>query len=151
MSLYNKLFGENENAMALLGMIELTRNDFQRYRDVYLNKSATIITVLARIGGDNRKNFKQVFINIRKNKWYIRDFDDNFDNTYTYIQFKIPEKYQYTCKMIAPKEEELTVGEKFKKEVEEADIPRTDAYKRMDAIAKQIMGEIEKGNHFIEL
>lgn len=151
MSLYNKLFGENENAMALLGIIELTRNDFQRYRDVYLNKSATIITVLARIGGDNRKNFKQVFINIRKNKWYIRDFDDNFDNTYTYIQFKIPEKYQYTCKMIAPKEEELTVGEKFKKEVEEADIPGTDAYKRMDAIAKQIMGEIEKGNHFIEL
>ena len=151
MSLYNKLFGENENAMALLGMIELTRNDFQRYRDVYLNKSATIITVLARIGGDNRKNFKQVFISIRKNKWYIRDFDDNFDNTYTYIQFKIPEKYQYTCKMIAPKEEELTVGEKFKKEVEEADIPETDAYKRMDAIAKQIMGEIEKGNHFIEL
>ena len=151
MSLYNKLFGENENAMALLGMIELTRNDFQRYRDVYLNKSATIITVLARIGGDNRKNFKQVFINIRKNKWYIRDFDDNFDNTYTYIQFKIPEKYQYTCKMIAPKEKELTVGEKFKKEVEEADIPGTDAYKRMDAIAKQIMGEIEKGNHFIEL
>ena len=151
MSLYNKLFGENENAMALLGMIELTRNDFQRYRDVYLNKSATIITVLARIGGDNRKNFKQVFISIRKNKWYIRDFDDNFDNTYTYIQFKIPEKYQYTCKMIAPKEEELTVGEKFKKEVEEADIPGTDAYKRMDAIAKQIMGEIEKGNHFIEL
>ena len=151
MSLYNKLFGENENAMALLGIIELTRNDFQRYRDVYLNKSATIITVLARIGGDNRKNFKQVFINIRKNKWYIRDFDDNFDNTYTYIQFKIPKKYQYTCKMIAPKEEELTVGEKFKKEVEEADIPGTDAYKRMDAIAKQIMGEIEKGNHFIEL
>lgn len=151
MSLYNKLFGENENAMALLGMIELTRNDFQRYRDVYLNKSATIITVLARIGGDNRKNFKQVFISIRKNKWYIRDFDDNFDNTYTYIQFKIPEKYQYACKMIAPKEEELTVGEKFKKEVEEADIPGTDAYKRMDAIAKQIMGEIEKGNHFIEL
>ena len=150
MSLYNKLFGENENAMALLGIIELTRNDFQRYRDVYLNKSATIITVLARIGGDNRKNFKQVFINIRKNKWYIRDFDDNFDNTYTYIKFKIPEKYQYTCKMIAPKEEELTVGEKFKKEVEEADIPGTDAYKRMDAIAKQIMGEIEKGNHFIE-
>ena len=151
MSLYNKLFGENENAMALLGIIELTRNDFQRYRDVYLNKSATIRTVLERIGGDNRKNFKQVFINIRKNKWYIRDFDDNFDNTYTYIQFKIPEKYQYTCKMIAPKEEELTVGEKFKKEVEEADIPGTDAYKRMDAIAKQIMDEIEKGNHFIEL
>lgn len=151
MSLYNQLFGENENATALLGMIEVTRNDFQRYRDTYLNKDATIITVIARIGGDNRKSHEQVFTNVRKNKWYIRDFDDNFDNTYTYIQFKVPEKYQHTCKIIAPKEEELTVSEKFRKETKEAEIPGTDAYKRMETIAKQIMGEIEKGNHFIEL
>lgn len=151
MSLYNKLFGENENAMALLGMIELTRNDFQRYRDTYLNKSATIITVVARIGGDNRKSHRQVFTNVRKNKWYIRDFDDNFDNTYTYIQFKVPEKYQYTCKKIAPKQEELTVGGKFKKEIKEAQIPGTEASKRADKIAEYIMNEIEKGNHFINL
>lgn len=151
MSLYNKLFGENENAMELLGMIKLTRNDFGRYRDTYLNKNATIITVLARIGGDNRKNYKQVFTNIRKNKWYIRDFDDNFDNTYAYLQFKVPEEYQYTCKIIAPKEEELTVSEKFKKELAEAEIQGTDAYKKMDIIAKQIMGEIEKGNYIINL
>ena len=92
MSLYNKLFGENENAMALLGMIELTRNDFQRYRDTYLNKSATIITVVARIGGKYRIIYKDIFNNVRENKWYIKDFDDNYDNTYTYIQFKVPEK-----------------------------------------------------------
>ena len=151
MSLYNKLFGENENATALLGMIELTRNDFERFRDIYLNKSATTITVLTRIGGKYRKIYKDIFNNVRENKWYIKDFDDNYDNTYTYIQFKVPEKYQYTCKKIAPKREELTVGGKFKKEIKEAQIPGTEASKRADEIAEYIMNEIEKGNHFIEL
>lgn len=92
MSLYNKLFDENKDAMALLGMIELTRNDFQRYRDVWLNKEGTIITVFTRLGGNNRKEYKQVFENIRKNPYYVQDFDDNFDETYAYIRFKVPEK-----------------------------------------------------------
>lgn len=51
MSLYNMLFGENPDAMALLGMLELTRKVFGRYRDVYLNKDGTKITVISRIGG----------------------------------------------------------------------------------------------------
>ena len=57
MSLYNRLFNENKDATALLGMINCTRNDFMRYRDVYLNKTGTIITVVARIGRYNRKEY----------------------------------------------------------------------------------------------
>ena len=151
MSLYNKLFGENKDAMALLGMIDLTRNDFQRYRDIWLNKSGTIITVLARIGGNNRKDYKQVFSNVRKNKWFVKDFDDDFDDTYAYFQFKIPEKYQHTCKLIAPKEERLSLKEMFEKETNEAKIPGTEAYKRMIEIADEIMKNIEDGNPFIGL
>ena len=151
MSLYNQLFGEDENATALLGMIKVTRNDFGRYRDVHLNKEGTKIIVTTRLGGGNRDDYKQVFINMTKNENYIDNYDDAFDNTYCYFVFRVPKKYLKTCQTIAPKEDPLTVGELFKKEVEEADIPGTDAYKRMDAIAKQIMGEIEKGNHFIEL
>ena len=85
MSLYNRLFNENKDATALLGMINCTRNDFMRYRDVYLNKTGTIITVVARIGGYNRKEYEYVLNNVRKNVYYKKDFDDNFDNTYTYI------------------------------------------------------------------
>ena len=48
MSLYNRLFGENPDAMALLGMIGTTRNDFKRYRDVNLNKDGNIIIVTTR-------------------------------------------------------------------------------------------------------
>lgn len=151
MSLYNQLFGENENATALLGMIEVTRNDFQRYRDVWLNKDATIITVLARIGGENRREYKQVFTNIRKNKFYVKDFDDNFDETYAYIKFKVPEKYKYTCEKIAPKEEHLSIKEMFDKEIEESKNPNSPAAKRMEQIANTIIEGIDKGNNIISL
>lgn len=151
MSLYNRLFGENKDATALLGMINCTRDDFMRYRDVHLNKAGTIITVTARIGGNNRKKYGYILNNIRKNIHYKRDFDDNFDNTYAYIQFSVPEEYIKTCKMIAPKEERLNFGELFKKEIKDAEIPGTEAYKRMEDIANEIMKNIEKGNPFIGL
>lgn len=51
MSLYNVLFGENEEATVLLGMIGATREDFGRYRDVYLNTEGNKIIVLTRVGG----------------------------------------------------------------------------------------------------
>ena len=53
--------------------------------------------------------------------------------------------------MIAPKEERLNVGELFKKEIKDAEIPGTEAYKRMEDIANEIMKNIEKGNPFIDL
>ena len=45
MSLYNRLFQENEDATALLGMISCTREMFQRYRDVHLNTEGDTITI----------------------------------------------------------------------------------------------------------
>lgn len=151
MSLYARLFGENEDATALLGMLSLTRRDFERYRDVYLNKEGTKITVVARLGGKNRRDYKQVFKNMKKHPNYIKNYDDKFDNTYSYFEFKIPEKYQYTCKTIAPKEDRMSVGDMFKKEVAEAKIPGSEASKRADAIAEEIFRAMESGNPFIEL
>lgn len=151
MSLYNQLFGEDENATALLGMINVTRNDFGRYRDVHLNKEGTKITVTTRLGGGNRDDYKQVFINMAKNENYIDNYDDAFDNTYCYFVFRVPEKYLKTCQTIAPKEDPLTVGELFKKEVEEAKTPGTPAAQRMEEIARKIIKEIESGNNFINL
>ena len=154
MSLYNRLFGENEEATALLGMISCTRNTFMRYRDVYLNPEGNIITVTTRIGGPNRKDYAQVFKDIIRNENYIRNYDDNFDNTYCYFEFKVPDKYSQACKSMAPKENRLSVGEMFKKEVEEADIPGSPASKRMEALANEIFNKSknDKGNiHIIGL
>ena len=151
MSLYNRLFGENEDAVALLGMINLTRNKFVRYRDVYLNKEGTKIIVLTRLGGANREDYFEIIENVKANPYYIKDYDDEFDNTYAYFEFKVPEKYADTCKKIAPKEDRLNVGDMFKKEVEEAKIPGSGASKRADAIAEEIFKAMEGGLSIIDL
>ena len=149
MSLYNKLFGENKLADTLLDMINCTRDDFKRYRDIYLNKAGTIITVVTRAGGNNREIYKEVFNNIRKNNLYRRDFDDEVDNTYAYIQFKVPEKYIGTCRFIAPKKEPLSVSQKFLNALEEAKNPDTEISKTIEELANEIIKKIENGDKFI--
>jgi len=157
MSLYNMLFGDNVDSVPLLGMINVTKDDFCRYRDVYLNKEGTIITVLTRLGGNNREDYEYVFEEMKENPFYIKDYDDDFDNTYAYFEFKVPEKYSGTCKMMAPKEDRLSLHEMFEKEIEDAKNPNSDASKRMEAIANQIMSAMNDDNsdggniHFIGL
>ena len=150
MSLYNKLFGENEDAVALLGMLSLTREAFGRYRDVYLNKEGTKIIVVTRVGGSNIKDYQEVYSNMRNHPNWITDYDDGFDSTYAYFEFTVPAKYEHTCKVMAPKEDRLSVGDMFKKEVEEAEIEGSAASKRMEEIAEYIMSQIDNGNPFIE-
>lgn len=147
MSLYNILFQENKDATALLGMIGCTRDMFQRYRDVNLNKTGNIITVLTRLGGGNRSSYKQVFKNIERNPNYIRDYDDIYDSTYCYFDFSVPEKYKKACKMMAPNEDQPSIKELFDREIEESKIPGSDAEKRMDMIAAQIFGSIMNGRN----
>ena len=151
MSLYNRLFGENEEAHILLGFVGLNKGIFMRYRDCYLNPEGTIVTVISRTGGDNRKDYRQSFTDIRRNENYIRDYDYDFDNTYCYFEFRVPDKYKYTAERMAPKENRISVGEMFKKEVEEANIPGSPAEKRQKEIAETIFRAMESGDHFISL
>lgn len=151
MSLYNQLFGENKDAGALLTMIRLSREDFQRYRDAWLNKDGNIITVFTRLGGDNRKSFQSIISSIRKNKWFKNDFDDNFDNTYAYFQFYVPKEYIGLCKELAPAEERPSFKDMFEKEIKEMNTPGTKAYETAEKIAKQILDNMESGNHIINL
>ena len=138
MSLYNFLFGINENADILLGVIGgLSMSDFGRFRDIYLNPEGTIITVLTRLGGGNREPYIDTINKIKENDNYIKDYDDDFDSTYAYFEFKVPEKYLNMCKSIAPKEKRPGVKELFDNEIKEMDVPGTPAYERAEKIAKQ--------------
>lgn len=155
MSLYNTLFGENEEAIVLLGMIGVTRNEFQRYRDVWLNKEGTIITVLTRLGGGNRPEYKQVFINMKKNKNFIKEYDDDFDNTYCYFEFKVPDEYLFTAGKMKPEKEHPHIHQMFMKEIEEAKDPNSEASKRAEKLASMIFEGMENsgenGIRFISL
>lgn len=151
MSLYNKLFGENEEAHVLLGFVGLNKGIFMRYRDCFLNPEGTIVTVISRIGGDNRKDYRQTFTDLKRHKNYLRDYDDAFDSTYCYFEFKVEDKFLETAKKMAPKEQHISVGDMFKKEVEEANIPGSPAAKRQEEIAEAIFRAIENGDHFLSL
>lgn len=138
MSLYNALFGMNKDYAPLLGMIGVNMEYFERFRDIDITHEGKIIRVMTRLGGENREYYKDVWKAIKNHELYIEDYDDKFDNTYAYIEFKVVDKYKETCKRMY-KGEPIPFKEKFEKEIKEMDIPGTEAYKRADTIAKMFI------------
>ena len=85
---------------------------------------------------------------IRKHELYIKDYDDEFDNTYAYIEFKVPDKYKETAKHMF-KGEPISFEDKFNKELEDMNKPGTEAYERAEIIANKIVNAIDSGNNTI--
>lgn len=142
MSLYNFLFGENKDTDVLLGVIGFTKADFGRFRDIFLNPEGDIISVLTRLGGGNRKEYKTYITNARNSELYIKDYDDKYDSTYAYFKFRVPEKYSEMCKSIAPKEKRKSIKQLFDDEIRESNIEGTDANKRMKQMADEIFNQL---------
>lgn len=65
-----------------------------RFRDIYFEneegKEPKII-LYTRNGGGNREYYEYVFELLSSHPLYIQDYDDDFDSTYAYIEFKAPE------------------------------------------------------------
>ena len=87
MSLYNMLFGTNPDADTLLSLLDATREDFGRFRNVYMSDG--YIVVHTRCGGGNREDYFPDWV--EDHPWYSHDADDDFDCTYADIYFKVPE------------------------------------------------------------
>ena len=90
MSLYNMLFGTNPDADSLLSLLGKSRDDFGRFRDVYVHEG--YIVVHTRNGGGNREDYEHVFDEMSEHSWYSHDEDCDFDCTYADIYFRIPEE-----------------------------------------------------------
>ena len=98
MSFYNKLFNENEDFAPLLGMLGVNKEFFDRYRDVELIENGEKIRVFIRLGGGNREGYEETWDKIQKHELYVRDYDDDFDETYAYIEFKVPDEFKERIK-----------------------------------------------------
>jgi hypothetical protein len=65
-----------------------------RFRDIYFEyeegKEPKIV-LYTRNGGGNRDWYQYVFELLSNHPLYIQDYDDDFDSTYAYIEFKAPE------------------------------------------------------------
>ncbi len=89
MSLYNMIFGMNPDSEKLLEFLGKTKEDFGRFRNVYMEDG--YIVVHTRNGGGNREDYEDVFEEMSEHPWYSHDEDDSFDCTYANIYFKVPE------------------------------------------------------------
>lgn len=143
MALYNQLFGENEDATAILGFAGLTREMFPRYRDVFLADEGRTVIVYTRIGGANREAYEDDIKTIIGHPQYKDNCDDEKDNTYAYFKFNVFKKYLDTTKKMFVKEP-ITVYEMFENHIKKAEDPNSEEYKKDMMIAEQIMRAIEE-------
>ncbi len=87
MTLYNILFGKNPNTKDILAVLGLDEVDIERFRDCYVDDDK--IVIFTRTGGGNREDFPNK--KLVEHPSYLYDEDDEFDNTYAYYYFSIPE------------------------------------------------------------
>ena len=106
--LYNTLFGQNNQSGFLLELLNATKGDFGRYRDIYVTESH--IVVHTRNGGGNRDDYFPD--EITSHPLYSHDEDDDFDCTYADIYFNHPVGYEEVLKEMATGT--VTPSEKWK-------------------------------------
>lgn len=93
MGMYNVLFGSNPAANELLAIIGVDKAYFVRFRDCWVDEQGHELHVYTRLGGGNRSAYTEVWAKIRQHALYVRDFDDQFDETYATIIFTVPQFY----------------------------------------------------------
>ena len=86
------LFGMNPDTDKILQLLNKSRDDFGRFRNVYMSDG--YIIVHTRCGGGNRESYEYVFEEMSQHPWYSHDEDDDFDSTYADIYFKVPQKVE---------------------------------------------------------
>lgn len=111
--MFNAFFGVNEIADELLSMLNLTKDDFCRFRDCYFSKDGQSIIVYTRLGGGNRPDYVEVYKTMKAHPNYIKDYDDDFDETYASFEFSIPSEFKDKASSLFKESDTRTGEEKF--------------------------------------
>ena len=112
-----------------------------RFRDIFYQHeegSDPKIVLYTRNGGGNRDYYQWVFDLLSKHPLYIQDYDDDFDCTYAYIEFKAPIEIINFFSGIKTGRID-TVSDKFKKEIqamENGKEPNRDVLSVLESITK---------------
>ena len=92
MSLYNMMNGVNPAAFLILPMLGRHASEYPRFRDCFLNEEKQIV-VLTRVGGNNRNcGFGEEVL--YKDPNFVKTYDNEFDSTYGYYVFNVPEEWK---------------------------------------------------------
>ena len=177
MGLYNMLFGVNVLAPVLKAMLDLDEfGEWKtgRFRDIYLAEGGEKIIVFTRNGGGNRicdkyatesevlacKECHWIYdldtcpvracITLKKHPLYVRDWDDDFDETYAYFEFNVPEAYKpLTRKLFKWQGEPKAIRQKFEEIIQEIEgmsreeLEKDPRFKPIISALKQIAGQTD--------
>jgi hypothetical protein len=159
MSLYNMMFGNNPLAGVTLGALNLSPNDIPRFRDAYYEADENRLVIYTRTGGGNREYYGEpdgydnadyegpFNSDLEAHPEYISDEDDDFDATYAYFYFNIPESFApifNTFKELGAGQD-LNPTEKFAKMIEDLQSGNTTPEtERALEVGKSIVEQISK-------
>lgn len=104
-NMYNLLHGQQPDAALLIRALALGEVKGLRLRDAWLNPDGTRIIVFTRNGGGNREHYNDeceagenchctgctITYDVKRDPLYVRDWDDDYDSTYAYIEYRIPQ------------------------------------------------------------
>lgn len=103
MSIYRLTCGTNSLADLLLAALGTSRDNVPRFRDCYLSSDKQAIVIYTRTGGGNRDYYDEKNEENEEGPWnstlrelpgFISDEDDDFDSTYAYFHFQLPEAHK---------------------------------------------------------
>lgn len=88
--MHTMMIGQNPDTAIVLEVLGL---EFARLRHCYLGRTldgTVIVTVKTRTGGGNRDDYREIIRTIRNHKYYMKDYEETFDNTYAHFVFHVP-------------------------------------------------------------
>lgn len=165
MSLYNALFGVNSLAPFLLTILDLDQPNGNwntgRFRDAYLNPEGTEVIVYTRNGGGNRECWSMqdgdeagddcrcagccVNFHLPQHPNYCTDYDDDFDCTYAYIHFSIPDEFKEICQGLATGEAPISISQRFTTLIGALEKgEKNEQTEKALAVGKEIMGKLDE-------
>lgn len=86
------LHGWGVNARRILQVLGIDPTQIQRFRDASFAKDGErhVLRIMCRTGGGNRADFPNAVLT--QHPRYLRDCDDDFDSTFAYYYFSIPDE-----------------------------------------------------------
>lgn len=92
MSIYNLAYGVNPATFIILPMLDKHLDEYPRFRDCFVTEDNRIC-VLTRVGGGNR-NCGYGEETLYQSPYFVKTYDAEWDNTYGYYEFNVPEKWR---------------------------------------------------------
>ena len=93
MSLYNMINGFNPSCILFMPMLGRKQEEYPRFRDCFLSDDKEHIIIYTRVGGGNR-NQGYGEEELYKDPNFVKTYDDEYDSTYGYYEFNVPEKWK---------------------------------------------------------